>query len=223
MWGPPERNWTAFCLDGLKQGLGHLLIHAINLRNSTKTVDPSEPSRDECSLYLAVYVLDIGLGLPLLCLLSCAVERLTQGLGFERLSNGNYSRFRQNRLVFDLPGYCGQLLIWLGLELLVKNLLLRMNAPVVLPLSALLQKMMVGLAPRHQHREIISLVLVPLVLNLVSTWVIDSLLGKSADSGTNVYYVEEFLNADLLGASINSTLRSVHGAYLSKHSQTRRD
>lgn len=209
-----SRGWRAFWLDGCKQGLGHLLVHAVNVRDSARMRLASRGACDECALYLAIFALDMGLGLPLLCLLSSSAQSLLRLLGLRRMLNGSYARCA----ALDLPGYLGQVGVWLALELLAKAAVSALHAQVVAPLALHLQAVLAVAAPHRRERETLSLVVLPLSMNMICMWVTDGLLKGDAAEDPQAYFAEGLLHADLHSASTNSSLGSVRARCLSKRS-----
>ena len=213
----PLRGWREFLLDGWKQAMGHCLVHLVNLREAARPRPPGD-TRDECALYLAVYLLDLGLRLPLLCLLSDLVQKLLGATGLRRLLNGNYTRRCTQGAAFDLWGYLAQVALWLGQELATKLLLARLHPPLLAAMATYLQTVLATVAPRPRQREALTLVALPLSLNLVSTWVTDGLLRRGGPAEASLLFLEEHLRADLHSVSTNASLHSPRGQCVSKQS-----
>jgi len=172
------RNWMTWLRDTSKQGVGAIVAHLWNLLFATLLAQ-SRLDDDPCVYYLVNYLVDAILGSILSVLLLWACETMADRYGWQMLRSGDYG----SGLLVVWQRWAAQMSLWCAIVTLAKLVLLFcLIIPAKHPLYVAGAWMMSGLANYPRLELVIVMILIPLVLNIITFWIVDGYLMNSDET-----------------------------------------
>ncbi|XP_024232866.1 store-operated calcium entry regulator STIMATE isoform X2 [Oncorhynchus tshawytscha] len=183
-----RRPWRIWFYDMSKQAIGALFIHFANVFLSNLT------EMDPCSLYLINFLLDATLGMLVIWVGVRVVSRIVEYKQFALLTFGEYGDPPQAAAWL---GQCGVYLLIMVLEKSVVSLVL------LIPGWTNLQSVLLDYIPNPQVDLVLVMLIVPVIVNSIMFWVVDSLmmrkyksLDDSCDPSTKVVSMVPWVTGD---------------------------
>ena len=177
----PSRVWKVFIFDTLKQIIGQMSIHFINIYLSvslTKLSQEKNVKADECSMYFITFLIDLFPGLVIIFGLASLFDTLFTKLKWLSLVSGNYVEDFDGQIFIKHGVYCLQVLIWLFILLLTKLLLFLLQVPLLGFLSFISTFMLKILDFSVDFKLFFVMIIFPLFANVIIFWISDNLLKK---------------------------------------------
>ncbi|XP_020365107.1 store-operated calcium entry regulator STIMATE-like [Oncorhynchus kisutch] len=183
-----RRPWRIWFYDMSKQAIGALFIHFANVFLSNLT------EMDPCSLYLINFLLDATLGMLVIWAGVKVVSWIVEYKQFALLTFGEYGDPPQAAAWL---GQCGVYLLIMVLEKSVVSLVL------LIPGWTNLQSVLLDYIPNPQVDLVLVMLIVPVIVNSIMFWVVDSLmmrkyksLDDSCDPSTKVVSTVPWVTGD---------------------------
>ncbi|XP_064864293.1 store-operated calcium entry regulator STIMATE-like isoform X2 [Oncorhynchus nerka] len=162
-----RRPWRIWFYDTSKQAIGALFIHFANVFLSNLT------ELDPCSLYLINFLLDATLGMLVIWAGVKVVSRIVEYKQFALLTFGEYGDPPQAAAWL---GQCGVYLLIMVLEKSLVSLVL------LIPGWTNLQSVLLDYIPNPQVDLVLVMLIVPVIVNSIMFWVVDSLMMRKYKS-----------------------------------------
>jgi len=173
------RDWMTWFRDTSKQGIGAIVAHMWNLLFATLL--QSHEEEDPCVYYLVNYLVDALPGCVLALLLLWAFEAMAEKYNWDMLRSGDYG----SGLVVVWQRWAAQCALWIAIVTLSKLVLLFcLIIPAKQPLYVAGQWMMSGLVNYPRLELVIVMIIIPLVFNVITFWVVDNFLMNNDETHT---------------------------------------
>lgn len=173
--------WKIFVLDTVKQVVGQVIVHFINLYISiffTARVGRNRQQADECSWYFTTFLVDLFPGLALILLLSFAYERIFLRYDLRTLMPGNYVEDHDGLLFIRKGAYVMQVLLWVSVLLITKLCLFVIQMPLLNTIGAFSAVCLRVFDFSVDFKLFFVMIIFPLVVNVLAFWISDNLLKK---------------------------------------------
>jgi len=165
------RDWMTWFRDTSKQGIGAIVAHMWNLLFATLL--QSREEEDPCVYYLVNYLVDALPGCVLALLLLWAFETMADKYSWDMLRSGDYGF----GVVVVWQRWAAQCALWIAIVTLAKLVLLFcLIIPAKQPLYVAGQWLMSGLVHYPRLELVIVMIIIPLVFNVITFWVVDNFL-----------------------------------------------
>lgn len=182
----PQRDWTVWFFDFLKQGLGSSFGHLTNIIISSQ-IAGSQGEVDECQWYFVVYILDATMGTFLNISMLIFAEHIAGKFDTataDALKNcGDYG---------DPPsfGIFGrQLILWLAIVVIGKVIVFSLLFQVDKPLNSYVGQIFDHFEGQRHLELLVVMIVVPFIVNILQFWVQDTFLKKdNTQEYANVNY-----------------------------------
>ncbi|XP_021240362.1 store-operated calcium entry regulator STIMATE-like [Numida meleagris] len=156
-----RRPWRIWLYDTSKQAIGAIVIHFANIFLSDLT------GKDPCSLYLINFILDATLGMLLIWLGVKVVSWVVQRQKYTYLVFGEYGDPPQ------AAAWVCQCILYVLIMLVEKTLIIFV---LLIPSWKKLQQILLSYIPDPQVELVLVMFAVPLIVNTIMLWVVDSLI-----------------------------------------------
>ena len=182
----PQREWTVWFFDFMKQGMGSSLGHVVNLIISSQ-IAGAQGEVDECQWYFVVYIADATVGTFLNVSMLIFSENIASKYDSETadaLKNcGEYGEPPK------LGIFMKQLILWLSIVVVGKTIVFSVLFQVEGPVNFYIGLLFDHFEGRRHLELLVVMIIVPFIMNILQFWVQDAFLKKDiSQEYSNVNY-----------------------------------
>ncbi|KDN43896.1 hypothetical protein K437DRAFT_257286 [Tilletiaria anomala UBC 951] len=175
----PRRKWKVWILDVTKQMTGQVFVHVLNIILSDAVA--AHGKRNPCSLYFLNIIIDTTFGVLIIYItLHWLTYLITEVWGYDGFVSGQY-RPAGTRGRPKVEFWFKQLATYLVAILIMKLIVTVLFW--LFPFLVVFAKWLINLFGEHQKAQVFFVMaVVPLVMNVIQFWLIDSLLRHNPET-----------------------------------------